>query len=201
MPWAKLDDAMGEHRKVRRVLRSGPTGIGAFGLHALAILHASRYLTDGRVEDEFVAETLDKVKPRDRKAMIAALEAQGMWIREDGGWRLHDYLDHNPTRKQVESKREQQRAAKSRAGKAGAQARWHSSLPDEANGRRMADVSALPHPSDGPVPSRPLTPQVNCSGEFSVEGEARARDTTPTGIDTATRELDHLHLLRGGRSA
>jgi hypothetical protein len=76
-------------------------------LHALAILHSARYLTDGFIEDEFVEETFDAsaTKPRERERVLRELETRTMWVRVEGGWRLHDYLDWNPSRAQVLEKR------------------------------------------------------------------------------------------------
>lgn len=117
MTWARFDDGMGDHRKVRRTLRAA--GLSAFGLHALAILHSARYLTDGFVEREFVDETFDvsRTKARERAAILRELERQGMWEPVgDDGWRIHDYLDHNPSRAEVEEKRrrDNERKAKGR---------------------------------------------------------------------------------------
>lgn len=106
MPWLKLDDQMGEHRKTRRLLRAA--GTSAFGLHALALLHCARYLTDGFVEAEFVEEVLDAAHVLDeteRGGLVDALVAGGQWTPRDGGWQIHDYLEHNPSRADVEERR------------------------------------------------------------------------------------------------
>lgn len=116
--WTRLDDAMGEHRKTRRLLRVA--GLGTFGLHTLAILHSSRYLTDGFVERDYVEETFDlsKTRTRDGERLLSALCEQGLWVPTDGGWTLHDYLDHNPSRSQVEERRraDSERKARGRNG-------------------------------------------------------------------------------------
>lgn len=105
MSWLKIDDAIGEHRKTRRLLRAG--GLEAFGLHTLALVHCSRYLTDGFVETEFVFETLDEagLKGKRRSLIVESLVAVGQWTPVDGGWTIHDYLEHNPTSDQVREQR------------------------------------------------------------------------------------------------
>lgn len=105
---------MGEHRRTRRLIRAG--GLDSFGLHTLAILHCARYLTDGFVEQEFVDETLTdgRVRGKARDALLERLEEHGQWVRCDGGWSIHDYLDHNPSRVEVEARRAADAARKAR---------------------------------------------------------------------------------------
>lgn len=115
MSWARMDDAMVEHRKTRKVLRSG--GLAAFGLHALAILHSCRYLLDGEVDSEFVNEITDvaKVRAGQRDALPAALVDAGLWVPSGDGWTVHDYLKYNPSREKVEARRAAEALRKARA--------------------------------------------------------------------------------------
>lgn len=148
MAWVKLDDAMGEHKKYRRLLKVG--GVGAFGLHALAILHSARYLTDGFIEDEFVQETFTETRAtkRERERTLAALQEKGVWERVEGGWQIHDYLDHNPSRAEVEDRRRRDaerkargRSSESNGSPPGVQA--ESARPDPTR-----PDPAVPDPSD-----------------------------------------------------
>lgn len=147
MPWCKLDDGMGEHRKTRRVIRAG--GLGAFGLHALALLHASRYLTDGWVEAEFVDEMCemagDTTAEKDR--MVAALVQRGVWEPADtgDGWWVHDYLEYNPTRAKVEEQRRAD-AERKAEGRARAAARTRPATPAAAPAPGRAP-GELPRPA------------------------------------------------------
>lgn len=109
MSFLRLDDMMVGHRKTRRLLRGQRQGggLGSFGLHVLGMLHCATYLTDGFVEDEFVEETLDdsRVTGKQRAQLIDGLIDGGQWTRIDGGYQIHDYLDHNPSRADVEDRR------------------------------------------------------------------------------------------------
>lgn len=151
MPWLKLDDSMGEHRKTRRVLRTA--GLAPFGLHALGLLHAARYLTDGFVEQEYVEEVCDlaRVRERDRPELVAALESPQLWVPTDGGWVLHDYLDYNPSKAQVLEARRKDSERKA-AGR-------RSESRRSPNGIH-ADAERIPTPvhleSARPVPTRPV---------------------------------------------
>ncbi len=109
MPWLKIDDALAEHRKTERLLRRNKNGTGltAMGLHVLAMCHSSRYLTDGFVDSEWVQDRLDDAKagPSVRRQVVAALVESGQWMSTEGGWMIHDYLEHNPSRVEVEARR------------------------------------------------------------------------------------------------
>lgn len=169
MPWVKLDDAMGEHRKMRRLMRKG--GPTAVALHFLAITHSSRYLTDGRVDLEFIEDVGDLMR-RKTTAMLSAVDAlvsAELWHQVDeGSWLIHDYLDHNPSRSQVEEQRRKDRERKATGGRGGkpktagvSHSDPGSDLPDSVrnpsgihseSGSRAANGSGSPVP----YPSRPV---------------------------------------------
>ena len=114
VPWLKLDDAMGEHRKVRRLIKAA--GNGPLGLHTLGLLHCSKYLTDGFVESAFIEDQED-LAPRRRaeiRKQISALVKAGMWSEADGGWTIHGYLDHNPSKAKVLEDRAKDAARKAK---------------------------------------------------------------------------------------
>lgn len=71
-----------------------------------------QYLTDGFVP----AANWNRIgTPRERNAIVAA----GLAVPEDGGWRMHDYLEHQRSRAEVDEKR----AQRVEAGKNSAAAR------------------------------------------------------------------------------
>lgn len=184
MSWLKIDDAMGEHRKVRRVVRSG--GLGAFGLHMLGLLHAARYLTDGEVEAEFVEEMHDlgRTPARQQETIVSALVGQGVWLPTSGGWVLHDYLEHNFTRAEIEERREAERERKSAAGKKGAEARWGRRKPSEAYSKPMAGCHEPAMGFHSPVPSRPIptTPLTPQGGEAPSPPSGKRRRDNETHL-------------------
>ena len=96
MTWAKLDDRFHENRKIRGLWRKQPA---ALGLHVLALTYCAGNETDGFVDAEFVADKAGS--PATHRKMTTALVDAGMWIEEPGGWRLHDYLDYNPSSAQL----------------------------------------------------------------------------------------------------
>lgn len=99
MVWARVDDQYPDHPKV--------TGLSdaAFRLHISAITYASRYLTDGFLPFGQVRKLLpftDDVQPVCDELVEAAL-----FTVVPKGYTVHDYLEYNPSREEVEAKREQ----------------------------------------------------------------------------------------------
>lgn len=117
MPWLRLEDGFGDHPKVAGLSDR------AFRAHVLGLLYCARQLTDG-----FVPQAL---APSAR--ITGELERAGLWTATKRGFTIHDYLDWNPSRADVDGKRR----AKAMAGAKGAASRWH----DQRN---------------APIPSHPL---------------------------------------------
>lgn len=145
MTWAKIDDQFHSHRKAKRAWRAHPR---ALGLHMLAVSYCAGHLTDGLVDDEFVEEKMPNAK--ERKQTTDALVKVGLWHREPDGWRIHDWLDYNPSRDVVldRRRRDSERKARGRAAES-------NGNPDGVR----PDKSRTPHgfqsASARPVPTRP----------------------------------------------
>lgn len=111
MPWVKLDDTFPEHPKVEM---AGPM---AGWLHVCALCYCNRNLTDGFIPSARVpklAADLPNVK-----RLVSALLDAGLWLEEDGGYRIHNYLEFQPSKAKVEAEREEarKRMAAARAAK------------------------------------------------------------------------------------
>lgn len=115
MTWCKLDDQLHGHPKVKGAWYRSRASLG---LHLMALSYCACYLTDGYVPDEFVQEKLPARSERSKA--VEALVDWELWRSAEGGWRICDYLDYNPSRQEVEDAR----ADKSAAGRKGANARW-----------------------------------------------------------------------------
>lgn len=125
MPWANFDDQFPKHPKVL------PISDAAFRLHVSGVCHSAQYLTDGKVGED----AAPLLVPRFKKATLDELIRRGHWHQlgegcstetcprgEDGNYAIHDYLQWNRSREEVEAERERKR----KAGRAGAEKRWHS---------------------------------------------------------------------------
>jgi hypothetical protein len=110
MAWVRLDDGFAEHPKVA-VLSPA-----AIGLHVAALCYCNRNLTDGRIP-KGIETRLTRVS---RVAgWVTELVDQGLWFEERDAWRIHDFLDYQPSRAKVLEEREaaaqRQRKAREKA--------------------------------------------------------------------------------------
>lgn len=108
MPHAEVDDNFADHGKVWRLSDA------AFRLHTSGILYCARLITDGFVP----ANKVQKLVPKFRVKALDELVSAGMWtavgIDQVVSYEIHDYLDWNPSRAQIEERRKKaaQRKAK-----------------------------------------------------------------------------------------
>lgn len=116
MPYLNLDDNYADHPKVDAL------SDGAFRLHTAGLLYASKHLTDGYVPAHRVPRLIRTYRPR----LLAELMTTCLWKPADAGYTIHDYLDWNRSREQIEVDRERLRKVRSEAGKKGAKVRWHT---------------------------------------------------------------------------
>jgi hypothetical protein len=99
MPWANFDDKFPRHPKVRRLSDA------AFRLHVSGICHSAEWKLDGRIPADEIPDLVPRFKP----AHLAELANHGIWI--DGGdyYDIHDYLQWNRSRQQIEDAHENAR--------------------------------------------------------------------------------------------
>jgi len=108
MGWARLDDQRATNRKLMEA------GLEARGLDEAAICWAAGNLTDGLIPEHAVAMLAAGHGCTSWRKVVRRLVQVGRWVEIDGGWQIHDYLDYNPSRFQVESQRESDRKRKRR---------------------------------------------------------------------------------------
>jgi hypothetical protein len=110
----KFEDALFDHRKIalagKLIDKENGCAI-ALGFYTAAILYANKAMTDGYLE-EAVIETFHHVK---RPLAVAdALAKAGLFERENGGWRIHDFTDYNPSASAVKKTRREDKLRKRR---------------------------------------------------------------------------------------
>lgn len=108
MSWVRLDDQFPDHPKV---VAAGPA---AGWLYVCGLAYCARYLTDGFIPKDQVRRLAD-VGNAQRQAEI--LVSVGLWEHSDGGYRVHDYLEYNPSKEKVLATRELRAEVGSRGGK------------------------------------------------------------------------------------
>ena len=89
------------NRKVRRLRRTMPSAIGAF---VVMLSYCGDNLTDGYVDDDTAEFVLDITVQE-----LDALQHVGLIESVNGGYIIHDYLEHNRSRQQVMAKRKRER--------------------------------------------------------------------------------------------
>jgi hypothetical protein len=135
MTWFKVDDSFHSHSKV---LAASPA---ALGLWVVAGSWSSKSLSDGFVPDHVLPRLLP-----DSATLAEQLVAAGLWRRTKGGYRFHDWLDFNPSAKQVTAEREAARARMKNLR----EARKAVGSGSKRSGEQQANVRAK-----FPTPTRP----------------------------------------------
>ena len=145
MGWAKFDDQYTDHPKIVAA------GSMAELLDMRAVIHCARYETDGFVQ----AVQLPRIAVgiTSPKKQAARLVEVGRWIKVDGGWMVHDFLDYHPSKADKEEEREKARERMANARKNKRKNNDRSSGEHPPNERKNNDRS-----SDNPVPA-PAPPQ------------------------------------------
>lgn len=92
MSWARVDDQFADHPKV---MAAGPL---ASWLYVCGLAYCARLLTDGFIPSGQVRKLADV---ENAGALADRLVTVGLWERHTGGYRVHDFHDHNPTRDEV----------------------------------------------------------------------------------------------------
>lgn len=171
MTWFKVDDTLALHPKVVRA------GNASMGLWVRAGAWSAQQLTDGYVPSEIV-QILGNAD------LAEELVRAGLWSVAAGGFEFHDWEERQPSKSEVESKREAQRerVRRWRAQRDG------NAVTDAATGElperpRNAVSNALPErPSNAlvtpprPDPTRP-DPTLSTSNEVLNEVGAKKRAT------------------------
>ena len=99
MGWVRIDDNFADHPKIIALSDK------AFRLFIQGLCYSNRLLSDGRIPYQIVNGWVgdDPLKPSDE------LEEQGLWERYEKGFSIRSYEEYQPTRSEVESKRQQAR--------------------------------------------------------------------------------------------
>ena len=132
--WVKVDDSLPRHPKfIAAGDRLGKHGVTlAIGFFVQGLCYAATYLTDGLIPRVAIRGFLS-AQPT---AVVDALVAVGLWEVVEGGYRIHDYHDYNPSAEQIRA----QRAKKAEAGMRGGLAKWRTdSLQNRQNSRTRAE--------------------------------------------------------------
>ena len=165
MTWARFDDATADHPKFSALGDDAPR---CGWLWFSATCYCTRYLTDGRI-DLLTLRRLWPFSGGDVDELVAKLV--GARLLEDHGqgqYRVHDFLDYNPSREQVMEARATRTKAGQRGGQASAQARA------QANRWSIVDTRFNPRPVPSPTPIDSPQPHAQAFASDMEQANAQA---------------------------
>jgi len=137
MPWIRLDDQFPDHPKV---IEAGPL---ASWLYVCGIGYCNRLLTDGFIPLGQVRKLADVDSAGE---LAARLVAVGLWDEAEGGYRIHDYLEYQPSAEEVKAER---------AGNARRQQEWRGRNKGSSAVSNAVTDSVSNAPNNGPVTPAP----------------------------------------------
>lgn len=148
MPWVRLDEDFAEHPKV---VTAGPL---AMAMHVAGLCYANRNSTDGRIPRPIAKRLIDLDDfTQSWEDVVADLLTAGMWTETEQGFEIHDYLEYQPSKADVEAKRADLHAKRAAAGRKGAEARWDKTPGQNGkHGKPDSKPVASDWQDDGPVP-------------------------------------------------
>ncbi len=212
MTWVRLSDGFPGHQKVRGLSDA------AFRLHVTALCDAAAHLTDGVVTQPAV-QTLPKAPQGAKlKRAIDELVAAGLWEASESGWRVHDFLDWNPSAASVRANREAARGRMTRLRSQDVRANTNGTPheqpqneprtpPEHPPNERRTDDEHPPNESRSSgdratrVPSRPdlnqRPPAKDLSGIQRAEPPERASVSCPKDLRLEAADLASLEMAPG----
>lgn len=169
MGWVRLDDAFYDHQKF---IEAGPL---AGWLWVCSLAWSNRNLTDGFIPanqvprlasfDGFAhhmwsGELMGGGEDVDVRDLAGDLVSLRLWDEVEGGYRIHDFHDYQPSAEQVLAKREKERSRWSRRSRGNAAGAAHNgtappALADNSGGDSTPDSTAESPPEYAPTPVVP----------------------------------------------
>lgn len=217
MTWVKLDENFSNHPKI---LAAGPL---AGWLHVCGLCYCNKYLTDGflpyaviptlanfrglSIETGGIKNMATFHDDADAEALADTLVRTGVWDEVDGGYNVHDYLEYNPSKAQVEEERRKKQAAGQAGGQASATARAQAKSKQVVNG-----ISTKPQAKSNPdtdtdtvLPPKPPkggSRETRISDDFAIDDDlgrwALAKGFTQPEIDHHTEAFVAYWRGEGG---
>lgn len=184
MPWFNVDDGFAFHRKAVRA------GNAAIGLWTRAGSWCAGELTDGFVPDHMIRAM------RGTAIQTQRLVDAGLWVRDDvrGGFQFHEWSEsgRNPTRKEVEKRREE--AAKRKQKSRGNQHGKSENSQVGESGHSVTDAGVTGGVTGGrraptPLPSPPITTNPPSEGAPRKRSAGSRQGTRIPSDFAVTREM------------
>jgi len=143
--WIKIDDQFVDHPKV---VRAGPE---AAWLYVCGLAYCARFLTDGAIPEPAIRSFADfaDTNPSD---LADRLVDVGLWARLEDGYQVHDYLDYQRSKSQIEH---------DRAMTAQRQGRHRSNVVSNGDSNGVSTAAPIPIPIPIPKEEKKERPSVS----------------------------------------
>lgn len=172
-----LEEEIATHRKfvIAGAMNAHGGLYAVLGLYVAGLGWSRRHATNGHVDDEYLQGPVTQKNHKTDAKKIAEILAHPkvrLWHRVRGGYRIHDYLDHNESAAQLKQRRKLERLRKRR----------------ERERKRTQAVPAT-HPT--------VTHSVRPDKVVTSMRTPRARGTTPTPTPTVRTYEEPAHGADG----
>lgn len=144
MAWAKVDDRFFSHPKVVE------TSLAARGLWITALSWSSAMETDGWIPSHMLPVLVDDSYRDGPEPLAIELVRAGLWEEGDRGFRVHDFLDWNPSRETLTARRH---AAVARVTAYRERKRESNALTPHSGNAQLTPAPTRPDPSPPDLPS------------------------------------------------
>jgi hypothetical protein len=108
MPYLLIDDGMAENPKVIGLSDK------AFRLWITALVYCARNLTDGAISELAIRSLAPNCQIDRPLSVVKQIVEAGLFDETDAGWLVHDFLEYNPSRAEMDRKRAKTRERKRR---------------------------------------------------------------------------------------
>ena len=110
MAWVRKDENAALHPKFFRA------GVAAYGWHDAGLGYCNRYLTDGFLPRKDLLLIFPGTPVEMVTEIVETLVREGLLETHEHGWTMHDYLEYQPSRREVLSQRKVRRSASRQGG-------------------------------------------------------------------------------------
>jgi hypothetical protein len=185
--WFKLDDQFPRHPKVLQI--SAETA----WLFVAGGCYCAQYLTDGIIPKAAVAGL---TTARKWQVCAESLVRVGLWHDRGDYYEIHDYLDYNPTREEVENVRQQARERRAKGGKRSRERRANATNPDPTRPEVLAEPTLA-----ADKPPRPRDVIFDSLCDVTGTDPSQLTDSGRGALNRAVKELralqasgDQIHM-------
>lgn len=178
MSYVRVESSVPLHPKFLKA------GAAASWLWLCGLAHCQEALTDGFIADEALA-FLGVPKPRPLAAVLVAVQ---LWHKVDGGWQVHNYLQHNNSAEHIR----RVRADRKEAGRRGGRPRKLPALT-QVNLFAFTLLKQAANQNENPATATATTVQAATASAVLEEPEKQERATAPASPVENPERLERLN--------